>query len=93
MRTTVTLDDELLKGAEELTGIKEKSALIRKASAFSTQCFWHLAYSTVSAALETRPTAFGMRKPSRHRITTTALIRQYDPDQRLLIDSHPTLWA
>ncbi len=31
MRTTVTLDDELLASAEELTGIKEKSALIRKA--------------------------------------------------------------
>ncbi|MFC6640334.1 type II toxin-antitoxin system VapB family antitoxin [Sulfitobacter sp. JBTF-M27] len=31
MRTTVTLDDELLKDAEELTGIKERSALIRKA--------------------------------------------------------------
>lgn len=31
MRTTVTLDDELLASAEELTGIKERSALIRKA--------------------------------------------------------------
>jgi Arc/MetJ family transcription regulator len=29
MRTTVTLDDELLKTAEEYTGIKERSALIR----------------------------------------------------------------
>jgi len=28
MRTTVTLDDELLKDAEEFTGIKEKSALV-----------------------------------------------------------------
>lgn len=31
MRTTVTLDDELLASAEELTGIKERSALLRKA--------------------------------------------------------------
>jgi Arc/MetJ family transcription regulator len=29
MRTTVTLDDELLAKAEEYTGIREKSALIR----------------------------------------------------------------
>jgi len=27
MRTTVTLDDELVKDAQEYTGIKEKSAL------------------------------------------------------------------
>ena len=31
MRTTVTLDDELLARAEELTGIRERSALIRDA--------------------------------------------------------------
>ncbi|GAC1422542.1 MAG: type II toxin-antitoxin system VapB family antitoxin [Acidobacteriaceae bacterium] len=31
MRTTVTLDDELLKSAEFYTGLKEKSALIREA--------------------------------------------------------------
>lgn len=31
MRTTVTLDDELLAKAEFYTGIKEKSALIREA--------------------------------------------------------------
>ena len=31
MRTTVVLDDELLADAEEYTGIKEKSALIREA--------------------------------------------------------------
>jgi Arc/MetJ family transcription regulator len=31
MRTTVTLDDELLADAEELTGITEKSALIKEA--------------------------------------------------------------
>jgi Arc/MetJ family transcription regulator len=29
MRTTVTLDDKLLKEAEELTGITERSRLIR----------------------------------------------------------------
>jgi Arc/MetJ family transcription regulator len=29
MRTTVTLDDELMAKAEELTGIKERSALLR----------------------------------------------------------------
>ena len=29
MRTTVTLDDELLKTAEKYTGIKERSTLIR----------------------------------------------------------------
>ena len=29
MRTTVTLDDELLKDAQELTGITDKSALIK----------------------------------------------------------------
>jgi len=31
MRTTVTLDDDLLARAEELTGISERSALIRDA--------------------------------------------------------------
>lgn len=31
MRTTLTLDDELLADAAELTGITEKSALVRAA--------------------------------------------------------------
>lgn len=31
MRTTVTLDDDLLARAQELTGIRERSALIRDA--------------------------------------------------------------
>jgi Arc/MetJ family transcription regulator len=31
MRTTITLDDELLARAEEVTGITEKSALVREA--------------------------------------------------------------
>ena len=31
MRTTLTIDDELLAEAQEMTGIKEKSALIRTA--------------------------------------------------------------
>lgn len=31
MRTTVTLDDELLSQAQEYTGLQEKSALIREA--------------------------------------------------------------
>lgn len=31
MRTTVTLDDELVQHAEEMTGIKERSALLREA--------------------------------------------------------------
>ncbi|HEY9012174.1 MAG TPA: type II toxin-antitoxin system VapB family antitoxin [Devosia sp.] len=31
MRTTVTIDDELLKDAKEYTGIEETSALIREA--------------------------------------------------------------
>lgn len=31
MRTTVALDDELVADAQELTGIKEKSALLREA--------------------------------------------------------------
>jgi Arc/MetJ family transcription regulator len=31
MRTTVTLDDDLVKRAEELTGLKERSALLREA--------------------------------------------------------------
>jgi Arc/MetJ family transcription regulator len=31
MRTTVTLDDDLVAAAQEYTGIKEKSALIRAA--------------------------------------------------------------
>jgi Arc/MetJ family transcription regulator len=30
MRTTVTLDDELLAKAQKLTGIEEKSALLRE---------------------------------------------------------------
>lgn len=31
MRTTLSLDDELLEKAESLTGVKEKSALVRQA--------------------------------------------------------------
>ena len=31
MRTTLSLDDELLETAQELTGIKERSALVREA--------------------------------------------------------------
>ena len=31
MRTTITLDDDLLSKAEAYTGIKEKSALVRAA--------------------------------------------------------------
>jgi Arc/MetJ family transcription regulator len=31
MRTTITLDDELLAKAQEYTGIREKSALVRAA--------------------------------------------------------------
>lgn len=31
MRTTVTLDDELLASAEKYTGVKEKSALVNRA--------------------------------------------------------------
>ena len=31
MRTTITLDDELIERASELTGIEEKSALVREA--------------------------------------------------------------
>lgn len=31
MRTTVTIDDQLLADAQEYTGIKEKSALVREA--------------------------------------------------------------
>lgn len=31
MRTTLALDDELLAQAQELTGLKEKSGLIREA--------------------------------------------------------------
>lgn len=31
MRTTLTLDDDLVAAAQELTGTKEKSALVRQA--------------------------------------------------------------
>jgi Arc/MetJ family transcription regulator len=31
MRTTVALDDELMAKAEEFTGVREKSALLREA--------------------------------------------------------------
>jgi Arc/MetJ family transcription regulator len=31
MRTTITLDDELVAEAQGLTGLKEKSALVREA--------------------------------------------------------------
>lgn len=31
MRTTITLDDDLVATAQELTGTKEKSALVRQA--------------------------------------------------------------
>ena len=30
MRTTITIDDELLADAQELTGIQEKTALVRE---------------------------------------------------------------
>jgi Arc/MetJ family transcription regulator len=30
MRTTLSLDDDLLKAAQELTGLTEKSALVRE---------------------------------------------------------------
>lgn len=31
MRTTIALDDDLLRTAQEFTGVKEKTALIREA--------------------------------------------------------------
>ncbi|MCC6946453.1 MAG: type II toxin-antitoxin system VapB family antitoxin [Bradyrhizobiaceae bacterium] len=31
MRTTIALDDELIKKAEAFTGVREKSALVREA--------------------------------------------------------------
>lgn len=31
MRTTIALDDELLRKAQEYTGLKEKTALVREA--------------------------------------------------------------
>ncbi len=31
MRTTITLDDDLIAAAQEYTGIREKSALVHKA--------------------------------------------------------------
>jgi Arc/MetJ family transcription regulator len=31
MRTTIAIDDELLEAAQQYTGIKEKSALVREA--------------------------------------------------------------
>lgn len=31
MRTTIALDDELIRQAEEYTGIREKAALVREA--------------------------------------------------------------
>ena len=31
MRTTINLDDELIKEAQELTGIKERTALVHEA--------------------------------------------------------------
>lgn len=31
MRTTITLDDEKVSQAQQLTGVREKSALLRKA--------------------------------------------------------------
>jgi Arc/MetJ family transcription regulator len=31
MRTTITIDDELLEDAQELTGVTDKSALVRAA--------------------------------------------------------------
>lgn len=34
MRTTVTLDDELIEKAQRYTGIKEKSALLNEALTF-----------------------------------------------------------
>jgi Arc/MetJ family transcription regulator len=47
MRATVTLDDELVRKAEEYTGEKERTALLRKA----LQALIHLEASRRLAAL------------------------------------------
>jgi Arc/MetJ family transcription regulator len=48
MRTTVVLDDDLLRTAQEFTGVSERTALLRQA----LQALIHLEASRRLAALE-----------------------------------------
>ncbi|HEX9202008.1 MAG TPA: type II toxin-antitoxin system VapB family antitoxin [Acidobacteriaceae bacterium] len=45
MRTTIALDDELVATAQEYTGVKEKSALVREAltALIQREAAWRLA--------------------------------------------------
>jgi Arc/MetJ family transcription regulator len=52
MRTTVTLDDDLVRAAQEYTGIKEKTALIRRAL---TELIQREAYRRLAALGGTMP--------------------------------------
>ncbi len=65
MRTTVTLDDELLEKAQKYTGITEKSALIREALK-----------SLVAREAGRRLVALGGTDPT----ATAAPRRQFGPD-------------
>ncbi|HTW48859.1 MAG TPA: type II toxin-antitoxin system VapB family antitoxin [Acidobacteriaceae bacterium] len=70
MRTTVTLDDELLKKAQEYTGITEKSAL---ANAGLTALIQREAARRLARMGGTAP---GLKAPPRRRPPVTARRRR-----------------
>lgn len=61
MRTTINIDDDLLRQASEATGIKEKTALVRKA--LESLVVSH-AYKRLAAMGGTMP---DLKVPSRKR--------------------------
>ena len=71
MRTTVTLDDELVDKAAALTGIKERSALVREAmnTLVRVESARRLAAlgGTDARAGRRRVTGAGSRDPRRHQ--------------------------
>jgi Arc/MetJ family transcription regulator len=70
MRTTVTLDDELLKDAVEFTGIQEKSALVNKALKMLVE--WEASRFLARMG----GTAPGLKAPPRRRPPVTARRRR-----------------
>lgn len=62
MRTTVTVDDELLKDALEFSGIKEKSAVINEALR------WFVAREAGKRLAKLGGSAPDIEAPPRHRL-------------------------
>jgi Arc/MetJ family transcription regulator len=70
MRTTVTLDDELLKKAQEYTGIAEKSLLVNAALTALVQ------REAARRLARMGGSAPGLKAPQRRRQTVTARRRR-----------------